>query len=529
MVEQREQLQALCTELENDFKRNATQMQDIRSTMAFFRLRYLLQPKNEMIQQYKLIETRRQDILKQKLLEEDRIATLDKLIAKVNKIKEQLQEEILSLAHQISDCQKIIEPIRERYQGLLPDDRFLSDLVGENSEEERKVAQYKAPWNGDKLNELREKLFLEAMNLHKALVENSPQMRVQLDTFNKMIRRILKKEEMQKFSGILFQSFMLVVPVLSTTFASIGSFLKNIGREEFGLLLIDEAGQALPQSAPGAIWRAKKVIAVGDPLQIDPVVTIHDTTIEFLKQYFKQTGFIASKETSVQSLADEANEYVGTRCIGDRDFYIGSPLLVHGRCQRKIFDIANKIAYNGKMIYGTKDIEEPICDWIHVHGQATNKHFVRAQAEKILPIIKEAFFSEWRANGVNSCPSLFIISPFRSVKSGIIRYLRDKDYLYRELCKVEDKVSKKVINKWIYANIGTVHTFQGKEATAVIFCLGVDSGSKGHGAIQWASAKPNILNVAVTRAKENLYIVGDVSKWANQDYFMDAYKICEGN
>ena len=480
-----------------------------------------------MIQQYKIIEKRRQNTLTQKLSEEDKIAALNKSMIKVNKIKEQLEKDLPTLAQQISDCKNLVEPIRKRYQGLLPDDSFFSDLVGENSEEERKVAQDKAPWNGDKLTELREKLFLEAMNLHKAFVENSPQMRVQLDTFNKMIRGILTKAEMQKFSGILFQSFMLVVPVISTTFAAVGSFLKNIGKEEFGLVLIDEAGQAFPQSAPGAIWRAKKVIAVGDPLQIEPVVTIHDTTMEFLKRYFKQTSFIACKETSVQSLADKANVYVGSRSIGDKDFFIGSPLLVHGRSQRKIFNIANKIAYNGKMIYGTEDIEKTVCDWIHVHGQAVNKHFVRAQAEQILPLVKKAFFSEWRANGVDSCPSLFIISPFRSVKSGVIRYLRDNDYLYRELCQAEDTVNKKVINSWIYSNIGTVHTFQGREATTVIICLGVDSGSKGQGAIQWASSKPNILNVAVTRAKENLYIVGDVSKWANQDYFRDAYKICK--
>ena len=100
---------------------------------------------------------------------------------------------------------------------------------------------------------------------------------------------------------------MLVVPVISTTFASVGSFLKNVDKEEFGLLLIDEAGQALPQPAIGALWRAKKVLVVGDPLQIDPVVTIHDKTIKFLKQYFEQTDFIASKDISVQSLADEAN------------------------------------------------------------------------------------------------------------------------------------------------------------------------------------------------------------------------------
>lgn len=38
--------------------------------------------------------------------------------------------------------------------------------------------------------------------------------------------------------------------------------------------------------------------------------------------------------------------------------WIGSPLLVHGRCQKAIFDISNSIAYNNKMIYASFDQPE---------------------------------------------------------------------------------------------------------------------------------------------------------------------------
>ena len=399
-------------------------------------------------------------------------------------------------------------------------------LTESEKAQEYKTAQEKAPWNGKEINKLRETLFLEAMNLQRAFVENSSQMRDQLDAFSKMMRGNLSSTQLDKYAASLFQGFALAVPVISSTFASIGSFLRYVGREDIGLVLADESGQAMPQAA-GVIWRCRRVIAVGDPLQIEPVVTIHDKTIEFLKNYYKQSAFIASKTTSVQSLADAANNYIGIRELDGTNFYVGSPLLVHGRCQKRIFDIANIIAYNETMIYNTVDREESVCAWIDVKGQSQNKHFVLEQAKRILPIIKNKFIASWNKNGKAEIPSLFIISPFRNVKAGLASYYRDNDFLYHNICESNDVECKQNIKDWIRDNIGTIHTFQGKEADTVIICLGVDSGEKENGAIEWACGRPNILNVAVTRAKNNLYIVGDADKWASKPYFSTAYELCE--
>jgi len=69
-----------------------------------------------------------------------------------------------------------------------------------------------------------------------------------------------------------------------------------------------------------------------------------------------------------------------------------------------------------------------------------------------------------------------------------------------------------------------VHTFQGKEAEIVFLVLGTAPGEAGSGARAWASGKPNLLNVAITRAKCRLYVIGDAAQWGGLNHFAELHQ-----
>jgi superfamily I DNA and/or RNA helicase len=57
---------------------------------------------------------------------------------------------------------------------------------------------------------------------------------------------------------------------------------------------------------------------------------------------------------------------------------------------------------------------------------------------------------------------------------------------------------------------------QGKEADVVILVLGGDLDRPG--ARGFATREPNLLNVAVTRAKRRLYVIDNQDTWGNELY-----------
>lgn len=362
-----------------------------------------------------------------------------------------------------------------------------------------------SPWVTREYTEARSLLFLESMKLHEAFIRATyKKLYKNLQYFNYVSRLNLHSERRKAIQPI-WETFFMFIPVISTTFASFSTLFRGMGKESFGWLIIDEAGQAVPQAALGGMWRARHVVAVGDPLQIEPVVTLPESILEDVSNFLKVDPRYTNKRASVQTLADLGNPF-GTYLGDNKEQWIGSPLWVHRRCIDPMFSVCNKIAYEGKMVL-PDDMKKKeyegigLNTWIHVEGKAISRHYVKEQGEVVVKLTKQAF-----AMTQGQLPSLYIISPFTSVKSGVIQILKQN---YQWI--TEGMISVKRFKDWVNQCVGTVHTFQGKEADMVILCLGVDDSNIG--AASWATQTPNIMNVALSRAKYRIYVVGDKKIW----------------
>ncbi|KLR59008.1 DEAD/DEAH box helicase [Diaphorobacter sp. J5-51] len=269
----------------------------------------------------------------------------------------------------------------------------------------------------------------------------------------------------------------------------------RLGQESIGWLLVDEAGQALPSHAVGALWRARRAVIVGDPLQLEPVQTLPAALEAKLAEVYGVDKQLWPSYASAQSLADRATR-IGTwvPSAGGQEAWVGCPLRLHRRCDEPMFSISNAVAYGGQMVQGKKssDVALPSSCWIDVKGKSAQGHWVEDEGTQLVALV-QTLLGKHQVDP----RQVALVSPFRDVA----RQLK----LLGKRFGLEDKLT------------GTIHTAQGKEADVVVLVLGGDP--KAPGAKAWAAAKPNLLNVAVSRARKRLYVIGNASLWQGLPHF----------
>ena len=259
------------------------------------------------------------------------------------------------------------------------------------------------------------------------------------------------------------EQFLRIFPIVVTTCIS----AHKIGKpaQYFDMVIMDEASQCNTAVSLVPIIRGNNLMLVGDPQQLNPVITLNPQTNEILKKMYNVTEEYDYIKNSIYKtyLACDAVSYE-------------TLLSHHYRCHNQIIQFSNKKYYHNKLTIDSS-----------VHSRLVFVNVPRSSASVRNASVEEAETIA-RYAAANREKAIGIITPFTNQKDCIQEMLQ-----MRGITNV---------------TCGTVHAFQGDEKDVVLFSLAVTEQT-GEKSYEWLKNNKELINVAVSRAREQLIIIGD--------------------
>ena len=320
----------------------------------------------------------------------------------------------------------------------------------------------------------------------------------------------------------------MLMPCFVSTFYMAPAFFtysKLIGKDEFNkgvyeyppllnfidLLIVDEAGQTSPEVGIATFSLAKKALVVGDTQQIEPVwsstpnvdlgnLRLSELPIEqkALKEY-DEKGKLASSG-SIMKMAQEASSY--QEIIKESLQPKGLMLQEHRRCFNELVAYCNEIAYKGildpKRGKSPRTLLAPMLHY-HVDGHSATENNGRYNTSEVEMIkqwliryYKEVveYYGKDKKYGKKIENMVGIITPFSAQKAKLRKMIRD--------LKLDADIMK----------VGTVHALQGAERPIILFSTVYGPGDVSTMFFD-VNNKPNMLNVAVSRAQDSFIVFGN--------------------
>ena len=294
-----------------------------------------------------------------------------------------------------------------------------------------------------------------------------------------------RNEEMTSFANAT-KNFLDIFNIISVTSLSAKASLP-LSNELFDMVVIDEASQCDIASAIPLILRAKQLVVIGDPLQLKHITSLNKFEEEKIKEHLHLSGSVYLKYNE-KSLWDYSESFLTNAKNNNKIVNIDR----HYRCHPDIIGYSNEAFYNPKLGVDlkicTKNEDFPIqpngIKWIDVLGthKANNININVAEVDKSIEIA--TYFANQNPN-----ISIGIVTPFSHQAKEIHS-------------KIPIHLSQRIV-------ADTVHKFQGDEKDVMIYSLVVTNNSPDS-KIYWIdNMVPESVNVAVTRARNTIYIVGN--------------------
>lgn len=241
--------------------------------------------------------------------------------------------------------------------------------------------------------------------------------------------------------------------ILSTTYSSRNTFEVST---KLDYIIMDEASQIDVVTGTLALSSAKYAVVIGDEKQLPNVIPndIAEKTNKIFKEYNIEETYNYATNSFLSSIKKTINNIPKVM------------LKEHYRCHPKIINFCNKKFYNNELIIMTEDKGEP--DVIKIIKTNKGNHSREKTNQRQVDIIKNELI---KLNTID----IGVIAPYNN----------------------QVNLIKNSINN---IDVSTVHKFQGREKDVIIISTVDDNISDFVG-------NPNILNVAISRAKNKLIFI----------------------
>lgn len=320
-----------------------------------------------------------------------------------------------------------------------------------------------------------------------------------------------------------FRRWCMLTPCLVSTLHSLpkhfqfwGNNAANYMLEFIDLLIMDESGQVSPHVGAASFSLASRAVVVGDIYQIEPVTKIsrgadygnsrqygleslwHDD--EPASPHLVSEPRDRTPSGSIMRLAQAATSAVSPGTEQEPGIFLSE----HRRCRSEIVAYCNELIYAGRLepLRQMKPGENPPLPpmaWAHFRGDAKKRGGSYVNLDEVRSIVGwiSENAAEWRARykGAALEDIVAVVTPFRI-----------------QAQEIEAALAKAGLRSGI--TVGTVHRLQGAQKPIIIFSPVYNADTaKG----LFFDRKPNMLNVAVSRAQDSFVIIGDMRLFRRGD------------
>jgi hypothetical protein len=318
---------------------------------------------------------------------------------------------------------------------------------------------------------------------------------------------VLGVVEQERSLRSLFRGDAGAMRALRRLFGIWGSTLLSLGNccsSELGSIthvVIDEAGQCHPAHAVSALMRAESALLIGDVHQLTPVIELGaDDEARLLR-----SCRLATPTPALEPYRVHADTLVSSQSLADRAVSKRGKLTDHFRCQREIIAVCDALSGYGLTIHTPRAdrsrnaafLTHPLL-LVDLRGEQqrlAGSWYNEVELRETLGLLESLL------QGGVQLEEIAIITPYRGQLEQLRRGLSQRRIPLEYSAEVAESDGGGQARG---VALGTVHRFQGGERSIVLFSSVVTHATS----LAFLNARPNLLNVAISRAQHHFVCLG---------------------